>query len=569
MDVAKKALLLAGWTAVGLTAVTLAVQLAWPSDRALPYMMAGSQSVGLMDRDDMAAHLRQLNEEAAVTVRTLSTQYPQSWHEVGITVAVDASVNRALSYPYSERIIPFSSLKKVRESRDTPLVTTADEEKLQAYAESIAEKDREASVNAAIKVVDGRVEVSPAQTGYKYDTEAIAEQLRYSTYKDRAVIALKPTLAKPWLNNRVAQGAANQAANILETELTLKAAGHSVKPTAKQIGTWLAFAEQKDNSAVEVAIDRKKIEEYLTHTLGAAVYRAPDVILVRLLDGSETSRTSGSAGRAIDLKKSSQLVIAGLEGNRSGTLELPTRKIEPGVRYDRNYTFTNKGLATLLRDWDQANPGIYSIVVKDLGSAGLQAAINPNRDFVTASTFKIFLAYAVLNKIDQGAISFNTKTDMGWTVDACMKEMIINSTNACATSLFNLVGWSYADNFVRNSGFSNTYLNNAITYDGEKHTTARDGANFLQRLNAEQLLSKSSTSYLLNLMKSQIYRGGIPAGVPGVTVANKVGFYGAYKHDVAIIYAPRGTYILSVMSIGGSDWQFRDLSQQVSQFFDR
>jgi beta-lactamase class A len=567
--VSLRALKIAGWVIVGVTVAITALQLLWPSDRALPFMTLGGQPVGLMHRSTIASNLDNLNQQATVTLRTLSMDHAQTWSEAGITVASEESVNKALHYPLTERLLPFSSIRHIADSREMLLATDVDEPTLQALVSKITIQDRQAAVNAAIKIVGGKVEVKPAQAGYTYDEKDVLEQLRYSAYKDQTVIVLNPKLTPAALSSEAAEKAASQANAIMNTSIMLQAAGHSTVPTAKQIGTWIEFAEQKNSSKLTVVVKQKKVEDYLKNTLAKKVYVAPGTATVRLVDGNETSRTAGSSGLALNVSTSAKLAVDALKQNRSQTIEAPTSTLAPVASYNRNYTFTNKGLQALINYWSDSNYGTYGIVVKDIGGGtGLNASVNADRDFVTASTFKMFLAYAVLNKIDNGKIKFSTKTDMGWTVDACLKEMILNSTNACAISLFNLVGWSYAANFVQNS-FPNTQINNATTYDGEKHSTVRDETNFLQRLNAGSLLSSSSRSYLLNLLKTQIYRGGIPAGVPGITVANKVGFYAGYKHDVAIIYAPRGTYILGIMSIGGSDGQFRDLSQQVYNFFNR
>lgn len=80
-------------------------------------------------------------------------------------------------------------------------------------------------------------------------------------------------------------------------------------------------------------------------------------------------------------------------------------------------------------------------------------------------------------------------------------------------------------------------------------------------------MDPGSTDRLLGYMKRQIWRSGIPSGVPGVTVADKVGFYNGYIHDVAIVYAPKGAYILAIMSYGGSNPNMSELSKRVYNFF--
>ena len=54
-------------------------------------------------------------------------------------------------------------------------------------------------------------------------------------------------------------------------------------------------------------------------------------------------------------------------------------------------------------------------------------------------------------------------------------------------------------------------------------------------------------------MKENVYVSGIPTGVPGATVADKVGFMDGLLHDAAIIYSTKGDYVLIIMT-NGSSW---------------
>jgi hypothetical protein len=64
-------------------------------------------------------------------------------------------------------------------------------------------------------------------------------------------------------------------------------------------------------------------------------------------------------------------------------------------------------------------------------------------------------------------------------------------------------------------------------------------------------------------MGHNIYRYAIPAGSTGHS-ANKLGAAGAYNHDVAIVYHPKGAYVLSVFSYGSNHAQIRELARQIS-----
>ena len=67
---------------------------------------------------------------------------------------------------------------------------------------------------------------------------------------------------------------------------------------------------------------------------------------------------------------------------------------------------------------------------------------------------------------------------------------------------------------------------------------------------------------LLEKMGRQLYPYGIPAGSKG-KVYDKVGFLWSYIHDTGIVYHPKGTYVLTVMTSGYSYAKIAEITRQV------
>ena len=65
-------------------------------------------------------------------------------------------------------------------------------------------------------------------------------------------------------------------------------------------------------------------------------------------------------------------------------------------------------------------------------------------------------------------------------------------------------------------------------------------------------------------MQRNIYRQGIPAGASG-SVADKVGFLNGLLHDAAIVYSPKGTYALVIMTDGSSWAEIADITRQIEK----
>ncbi len=71
------------------------------------------------------------------------------------------------------------------------------------------------------------------------------------------------------------------------------------------------------------------------------------------------------------------------------------------------------------------------------------------------------------------------------------------------------------------------------------------------------------------LLRQQRVRDRIPAGLPAdVAVGNKTGNWDTATHDVAIVYAPAGTYLLVVLSEYPHDGSvIAELSRQVYAYY--
>lgn len=113
------------------------------------------------------------------------------------------------------------------------------------------------------------------------------------------------------------------------------------------------------------------------------------------------------------------------------------------------------------------------------------------------------------------------------------------------------------------NGMVNTYLNAS-----DKRSTSNDEALYFAKLETAQLLQGASRSKLIETLRHQHYRSGIPTGT-GLDVADKIGFLDGYLHDVGIVYAPKGRYVLGVMTYGGSWSQIADVARRVNEYMQR
>ncbi|GHD48365.1 hypothetical protein D9V29_09840 [Mycetocola manganoxydans] len=199
-------------------------------------------------------------------------------------------------------------------------------------------------------------------------------------------------------------------------------------------------------------------------------------------------------------------------------------------------------------------PGSYAVSVRELSGVGTAVSIRGADMKEPASTIKLFAVYAALKRVDQGRLYFSSRTSSGTTVADCMRVAIHISDNPCHVDLINLMGVSSLNSQFAAEGYSRTHYTGNVngTYYSSKTSSTNDLSLLLSRLESGTLLSPASTKYMLTLMKTQLWKNRIAVGLPPkVAHGSKIGLLwvssGVVENDAAIVYAPNGTYVLSVL----------------------
>ena len=205
--------------------------------------------------------------------------------------------------------------------------------------------------------------------------------------------------------------------------------------------------------------------------------------------------------------------------------------------------------------------GDYAITVVE--ADGHRASANGSKQYTAASTYKLFIAYAVFQQVANSELAWTDTVMPDRSAEECFRLMIVRSDNDCPEAFGNLIGWQKVDNMMDELGLHNTRVK-----FHDNITTADDLALYLSKLSDGTLLGEADSQTLLGYMKQQIYRQGIPAGTD-VTVADKPGFLYDLLHDAAIVYSPKETYVLVIMSDGSSWSQLADAAGQVNDFLNQ
>lgn len=218
-----------------------------------------------------------------------------------------------------------------------------------------------------------------------------------------------------------------------------------------------------------------------------------------------------------------------------------------------------------ITDWAAAKQGVFGVTVREITPPQRYASYRGDEQMIAASTYKLFLIHAILHEVELGRFTLETPVAGGTTIASCVESLLEVSSDACAYAMGNLIGWDAVDGFIAASGFSKTTINNYLSAGGfsnqDKMTTANDQAELVWRLATGKLLNEAHTTLMLDIMKRQIWRERIAAGVPeGVDVATKPGFIYNVQNDTGIVYGKTSTYAVSLLSDGSSASALAELS---------
>ena len=221
---------------------------------------------------------------------------------------------------------------------------------------------------------------------------------------------------------------------------------------------------------------------------------------------------------------------------------------------------SNAELKAALEQRLRTLPGTYSVSVREVEGLQTSVSISGTRRQEPVSVIKLFVAYAVLDRVDRGVLSLSSPTRSGVSVQNCLRAMIHVSDNYCHWDLVDLVGKQNLNNQFWADGYRRTvydgYSGSGVYYPAKVSTTD-DLALLLSRLDRGELLSPESTDLFLTMLETQLWRSKLPAGVEaGTPVANKTGSAwsaaGWFQSDAGIVTSPSGSYAIAVLGSQGA-----------------
>ena len=461
-------------------------------------------------------------------------------------------------YSTWQRLIPFSLWWQ---RHDVTSFRLGQDSRLKTILQEIALQRNQAPISASMNIQGGVVEILPAKLGRELDVESTLMHLSQQdfTLGDESRVTLIFREVRPeWSDIDVAE-LKRTAETLIERQINfVLPSGIIVRSSASDRASWLKVDVNEDEGETQqLIIADDKIIEFARQKLDAMVYRSPIPTVVTLLDGHETNRQTGEAGLAVDRTRlKTDLQTAWSQPTPSEiNIKIKTVVLPAPETFVSNYSSSQIGLQTYYNTL--ADQGI-KVAFKQFGGNGWQAGIGQTDQMTAASTYKLFVALRLFDEINSGRASWRDEVIPGQTVEQCLKSMIVLSHNDCAEAWLGKWGRSNINNYLYNRGISRA---TTFTDQTAAQTSAADLALVLEKLYYRDWFNPDDGALLNTYMIEQIYRRGVAVGSAGV-VADKVGFIGEYLHDAALVYHPKGNYILVILTKGANWSQIAKITRQ-------
>lgn len=549
--------------AITVPLLMIAIQCCYPPDHAVPYASIDTVDVGGMSRDNAVRAIDTAYNNATLSVRFGDAEEPYrspSLEALGVSVDSDASVDNVM-YSWWQRLIPSSMWWAHATIADQMPAVQLSSTMIEAYAEKeLGESCKIDARNASVTVEDRTLQLVPAKDGGTCQLPEVVSKLHdadVALSHERTVHVPMKRVA-PVVDDATAKKLADTVASRLSGGVDLTFHDKKVTLPEDTVRSWLEFKVQK--GALVAQISPKKAADTLHKDPAQLVAQKASVVTITTKDFIEVKRSGGGDGRSINADATAKNIADYLMDNAE-TAPIATQTIPAEKKYIRHYSSTDTGLSALMKHYADTHKGVYGVSLIELSGDRRRASYNDNRAFTTASTYKVYVAYSTLRRVENKTFKWSDTISGGRNLEKCLDDMIVLSDNPCAEALVKKIGYNALHADVQALGLSGTSFIDTTSFK----TTAGDLATFMASLETKQLpLSASSRDRLIGALKRNVHRQGIPAGTSGV-VADKVGFLDAFLHDAAIVHGPKGTHVLTIMTDGSTWGNIAELTREIEK----
>lgn len=543
---------------IPLVAIIILMQVLYPTGRGLPFASVAGQSLFWVEHDKMAQVITKQFDKTKLRLTVGSDKSVEFFvKSAGAEADTEQMIAALAEYPLWQRFIPGSILWQAGALKEADIYYSG-----MPFQKFLEAKSKELSFppkNARLVIEDGTLKATEAVQG----SEVNAGELLSTVSRAEVLLGETTVIEVPSKRTAAARTSRDlakvyaQAQSALTHQVSVIVNDSTFAPDKKEIASWIVLATA-ENGDVTLSVDQEKIKSYLSginQKVGTPAGRTN----ITVVDGRETGRTPGSTGRMINIDSlAAQLAKALLDEPKEVAVTAEFIDVQPSVIFNNKYTATQEGLQAYVND--VARSRNMWIALKQLDGARWSVGAREHESIPSGSTYKLFVALVLFDRIDKGEISWGDPM-LDTTVAECFNRMTVASTNPCAESWIAKFGRQYINDFIHTRGFSS---GTSFTTGWANQTTAADLTNFMIRLNDASLVSGANRERLLHNLGRHPYRYGIPTGSKG-QVNDKVGFLWDYIHDTAIVRHPRGTYVLTVMTKGQSYAAIASVTREIER----
>ncbi|NBU34528.1 hypothetical protein EB118_10535 [bacterium] len=231
----------------------------------------------------------------------------------------------------------------------------------------------------------------------------------------------------------------------------------------------------------------------------------------------------------------------------------PTSEVPETQNSVRSY----EQLQNVINVWAQKYEGKVSVTIA-ANDGRLLASSNQQKQYYSASIYKIYVAYIVSQDIDNGVYAADEIYLNDYTRADCLVRMLQYSDNPCAEKMFSELGSKKIQSRIEALGLTDTVMSRLLT-------STKDASIVTGLINKGVGLSQQSTVRLRTAMLNQTYRNGLPLGLRGFEVGDKVGMYEAEYHDTAFVKTPNSeSFVVTVFTESLGVSVIAELAEQIA-----
>jgi len=546
----------------GILSLMILVQLFYPGGTLTPFTSIEGVKLGGSSKEAAIKLLDEKFNSSKVAVYFNSSDsafFKATPGELGISSSNKERVE-GINYPWFLRLVPSSLFwaHALTEKVDD-LEYQRDQDKLATFVDTTFGDTCHLDVrNATVEVKDDIIQSVEAFSGGDCDFEDLNAKLTAVEPSIKgANVSISGDEVTPAFSTKTADELASHVTDVIKDGIEVNDGKDKHKIPKEILRKWLDFGVV--DGKLDYSFNAERSASYLGERIASVVEKPTGESVVTLKDFAEVSRDAGQSGIVFNQGKMLASIKTALEKDEK-VVAVEVDTIQPTVKYVRTYSPNDTALNALLKKYADSHPGTYGVSLRELSGQRRNASYRASTVYTTASTYKMFVAYSTLLRIESGQWHWTDQINGVRNLTECFEDMIQLSDNECAVALLKKVTVKSLTDEAHAIGANNT----SFLVANSLKSTAEDESLLLSLLETGQILSQqTSRDTWIASMKKNVYRQGIPKGIPSSTVADKVGFLDAWLHDASIVYSTKGTYVLVILTENSSWANIAELAGQI------